>query len=211
MDIETYRSDRTTAFVDEKVILVAFLKDETPFSVDSLSKDPELVAFPTDKFAPENEVIKRSLEYLLVQRSSHRFVEVVGFNILRFDIPLLVSRAVSNEIDDVAALSKTWHDNFCADHFQLLLTANNRLFSGLRLDNVVKKAKELNLQPIPPEPYGSSAETGGHYKQGNYDEVLRHCIADLRITRWLDLFGTRALLHESARSASPLFKQSEGS
>ena len=209
MDVEAYRPERTGAFVNEKIILVAFLKDETPFSVDSLNKDAEVVTFPMEKFSPENEIIKRSLEYVLIQRSSHRFVDVVGFNTLRFDIPLLIARGVANGIDDVATLSKMWYENFSADHFQLLLPANNRLFSGLSLDNVVKKARELNLQPKAPEPYGKSTEIRTLYEQGNYGEVLKHCVADLKIARWLDLYGTRALLRISAGSASPMFKSSD--
>jgi hypothetical protein len=210
MDVETYRPETTGAFVNEKVILVAFLKDETPFSVDSLNKESEVVAFPKEKFTPEYEIIKRTLEYVLVQRSSHRFVDVVGFNILRFDIPLLVARGAANGIDDIANLSKMWYDNFSADHFQLLLPANNRLFTGLSLNNVVKKARELNLRPQPPEPYGKSTEIRTLYEKGDYDEVLKHCLADLRIVRWLDLYGTRALLRISAGSSSPMFKSPSG-
>lgn len=204
--METYRPDKTGAFVNEKIILVAFLKDETPFSVGSLNNEPEIVTFPELKFALEDEILRRSLKYVQDMHSLHRFVDVVGFNILRFDIPLLVARAVENKIDSVGNLSKMWNDNYCADHFQLLLPANNRLFTGLRLENVVKKAKELNLLPKPPEPYGSGKEIAGLYEQGNYDEIRKHCIADLRIVRWLDLYGTRALLRIGVANGSPMFK-----
>lgn len=209
MDAETYRPEKTGAFVNEKVILIAFLEDEAPFNVDSLNREPKTVAFPASKFAPEDEILRQSLKYVQDQCSLHRFADVIGFNLLRFDIPLLISRAVKCGIDDIGSLSKMWHDNFCVDHFQLLLPANNRLFKGLRLDNVVKKAKELNLSPKPPGPYGSSAEIGRLYEQENYDEVLRHCVADLQIVRWLDLYGTRALLHSATGSASPMFKPSD--
>ncbi|MDG6997194.1 MAG: hypothetical protein JRN52_14845 [Nitrososphaerota archaeon] len=205
MDVETYRPNSANAFVDEKIILIALLKDESPFTSDSLRRDPEIVTFPVDRLSSENEILKQSLKYVRDMRSQYRFVDVIGFNILRFDIPLIISKAVDSKIDSVANLSKLWNDNFSADHFQLLLPTNNRLFKGLRLDNVVKKAKELELSPKPPDPYGSSKDIKSLYDQGKTDEIVKHCVADLRIVRWLDLYGTRALLRLAVRNDTPMF------
>ena len=209
MDVETYRPDSAGAFVNEKIILIAFLKDESAFSVDSLTVDPELIAFPNDGPSEENEILKRSLDLVRDMRLTHRIVDVIGFNILRFDIPLIISKASENNIDSVANLSKLWNDNYCADHFQLLLPANNRLFKGLRLDNVVRLAKELNLSPKPPDSYGRSKDIKDLHEQRKYDEILKHCVADLKIVRWLDLYGTRALLRKAVGSNMPMFFNSQ--
>jgi hypothetical protein len=134
----------------------------------------------------------------------HRFTVVVGFNILRYDIPLLIAKAADHGIRKIAVHSKLWYDTFTIDYFQELLPANGNRFKGLTLDRIVKKAKALGLDP--PESYGTGADVKGWYEEKKHDELLGHLTQDLMIVRWLDLVGAKRLIAESVRQGAPLFR-----
>jgi len=203
LDLETLRPKRDEAFIDEKIILAGFLRDETPYAESSLREDVEPVFFSEWKEGSEEKVITSSRAFLEQMLRDHRFTVVVGFNILRYDIPLHVARAADYKVP-IADHSKMWYDTRTMDYLQILLPANRSLFKGLRLDRIVAKAKELGLNP--PEPYGTGADIAEWYRSQEYDKISTHCTQDLRIARWLDLYGASRLIAESAGRSEPLFR-----
>ena len=204
LDLETLRPKREEAFTDEKIILAGFLRDETRYEESSLREDVEPVFFSEWKEGNEEKVLISSRAFVEQMLRDHRFTVVVGFNILRYDIPLLVARAADYKVP-VVDHSKMWYNTRTMDYLQILLPANRNLFKGLRLDRIVEKAKELGLDP--PEPYGTGADIPEWHRSKQYDKILLHCTRDLQITRWLDLYGARRLIDESARSRDPLFRE----
>jgi len=59
-------------------------------------------------------------------------VIIVGFNILRMDIPLLIQKGAEHEIRELDELNAFWHDTFTIDLFQQLLLSNKNMFSGIK-------------------------------------------------------------------------------
>jgi hypothetical protein len=208
-DIETFGRDERSAFLNEKIILVGIMRDETAFNMESLRQEPETILFPNHEFEPEDRILTDTLAFLEQMRSSRRFVDVVGFNLLRFDFPLMIARVAEGKVRDVSSISALLHNYYCVDHLQLLLPANQRMFKGVKLETIVKKANELKLSPAPPEPYGSNKQIKQLYDDKRHDEIAKHCTADLRIVRWLDLFGTRELLKIATSTGKALFLEDQ--
>jgi len=206
LDLETDRSRDDGAFTNEKIISVGLLLDETPYNQSSLSRSITPQFFTEWDMGSEKSILMALLELLGRTLRGYRFTVVVGFNILRFDIPLIISRATELKISEISTHSKLWYDTCTIDHLQTLLPANHYMFKGLKLDMIVKKAKELGLDP--PMPYGSGADIHGWYERGMYDEILGHRTQDLQIVRWLDLLGTDRLIDESGKRG-PLFRESQ--
>ena len=78
------------------------------------------------------------------------------------------------------------------------------MFKGTSLDNVVDVAKRFNLNP--PEYTESGYSIRELYPQQKYKEIETHLKQDLKIIRWLDLYGIRRLTELSAMKQRPLFR-----
>ena len=78
------------------------------------------------------------------------------------------------------------------------------MFKGTTLGNVVKIAKQLNLTP--PEYHEPGYSMRELYPAKQYKEIEKHLTQDLRIVRWLDLYGLRRLNKESVKLKKPLFR-----
>jgi hypothetical protein len=128
---------------------------------------------------------------------------VSGFNILRFDIPLLLTKCVQYSTGKHDEVTKMWNDCFTIDHMQQLLAANTNRFVGLSLDNIVATAKSLGLNPPPHSASGSAIKE--LYEQKKYAEIEAHLREDLMVIRWLDLYGTKKLIEASLKKGKALF------
>jgi len=204
-DLETYRPKKEGAFIDEKIISVGLLRDESPYEESSLSRHVEPAFFSEWTEGSEELILAASLRFMEQMLRDHRFTVVVGFNILRYDIPLIIAKAADHKIRKVDLHSRLWCDTFTIDYLQGLLPANHNLFKGLKLDRIVEKAKELGLKP--PDTYGTGADVKEWYEKKRYDDILKHSTQDLQIVRWLDLFGAKHLIAESVRQGAPLFRE----
>jgi len=204
-DLETYRPKKEGAFTDEKIIVVGLMRDETPYESGSLTRHVEPNFFSEWEEGSEKKVLLASLRFMEQMLSYHRFTVVAGFNILRYDIPLIIAKAANHKIREVDVHSKFWCDTYAIDYFQELLPANRNLFKGLKLDRIVKKARELGLEP--PETYGTGEDVKKWYEEKRHDEILKHLTQDLQIVRWLDLIGAKDLIATSVRGDTPLFQE----
>jgi len=203
IDLETYRPHKEDAFIDERIILGGLLIDETPYSENSLTKTIEPILLKEWGGLDERMIITRLQSYIKEALSSHRFTVICGFNILRFDIPLLLCKSTKYSLGKLEALSKMWNDCFSIDYFQQLLTANGNLFKGLRLENVVRVADSFNLKPPPCDVGGKAVKD--LYDQHKWREIEKHNEQDLNVIRWLDLYGAKQLIEISTRQKKPLF------
>jgi hypothetical protein len=203
-DLETYRPRDEGAFVDEKIILVGLMQDESPDQESSLSRNVRPTFFTEWKERSERRILQASLKFIERMVRDHRFTIVVGFNILRYDIPLVIAKAADRKIRKIDVHSKLWYDTYTIDYFQELLQANANRFKGLRLDRIVTKAKEIGLRP--PESYGTGKDVKEWYEEKRHGKLLKHLTQDLRIVRWLDLVGAKRLIAESVRQGAPLFR-----
>ena len=193
LDVETYRPRKEDAFINEKVIAIGVLEDWTPYRESSLQPSPSSIEYRVIaewRLGSEREIIFELYSYLyrlisMVKRKEVKFLEIVGFNILRFDIPLLIQKGLVYGIGGIDQLNKLWHDTHTRDLFQATLPLRNMLFKGHSLEGIAEKARECGLNV--PEPYGKGENIARWYEDGKYDEIERHLRRDLEVVRALDL------------------------
>lgn len=209
LDIETYRQRKDDAFLNEKVIAIGLLEDWTPYRLDSLNKQAELKLLTEWELTSEKKVISGFYEYInKVLTCGARFIVIVGFNILRMDIPLLIQKGFEYGVASIDKLNLIWHNTFTIDLFQLLLPANKCMFEGLRLSTIVKvisnKLREVDLLYM--EEHGEKVKEA--YEKGEYEKIEEWLKQDLNIIRYLDLSNTITKLIElSVREDKALFKE----
>lgn len=205
LDIETYRPNEAEAFVNEKVISSGLLVDETPYNEDSLRESVKPVLICEWNGLNEREIINKLQGQVNEIQKNHSFVVICGFNILRFDIPLLLCKYVEYSLNDYDVVAKVWNDCFIIDYFQQLLIANKNYFKGLSLEKIYEVSKNLGLKPPVYNTNGSVIKE--LYEQRKYTEIEEHLKQDLRMVRWLDLYGAKRLIEKSIKEQKPLFKK----
>jgi hypothetical protein len=203
LDLETYRPVKENAFVNEKVIAVGLTKDETPYERRSLTIKVKPIIFAEWKRLREPDLVKKIFRVIEEARIEHRFTVICGFNILRFDLPLLLAKAVHYRIKTAEVASQILHNAFTVDYFQQLLPANDNLFKGMTLARIVEVASKLKLKP--PAISRRGVDIAELYERKRYGQIEKHLRKDVEIVRWLDLYGAKRLLEKRLRSPKPLF------
>lgn len=160
-DIETYR--RENRAFDEKVVAIGVLEDWTRYAESSLSEEATLRLFTEWELGSEEKVVREFYRHVEEVNEGANFVCFVGFNVLRFDIPLLVQKGVEYGVSDVSSLNRFWHDTYTVDMFQVMLPANDMTFRGCTLEAMAERARKAGLQV--PEPYGRGEQVGVWYER----------------------------------------------
>jgi len=205
LDLETYRPRKEDAFVNEKIILSGLLIDETPYQEESLNGDIKPILLKEWDELDERKIVMKVQEYVKKALRSYRFAVICGFNILRFDIPLLLCKSIQYSLGNHDIITKMWNDCFAIDYFQQLLAANRNRFKGLTLDKIVEVANRFALKP--PAYSTTGRVIKDLYDQGKYKEIEEHLEQDLKIIRWLDLYGAKRLIERSIREEKALFHE----
>ena len=205
LDLETYRPRKEGSFTEERIISSGLLIDETPYQEDSLKESIEPVLTSKWDGLSECEIVKKVQDQVREALKNHRFAVVCGFNILRFDIPLLICRCVQNSLGKPDEVAKMWNNCFTIDYFQQLLMANKNYFKGFCLERIVGVSEKLGLKP--PAYSTNGSEIKELYDKGNYKEIEEHLKQDLMIVRWLDLYGAKRLLEIHIREGKALFQE----
>jgi predicted PolB exonuclease-like 3'-5' exonuclease len=181
------------------------LIDETPYQEDSLKESIDPILISEWDGLNECEIVRKVQDQVREALRNHRFAVVCGFNILRFDIPLLICRCVQYQLANHNEIAKMWNNCFTIDYFQQLLVANKNFFKGFSLDKIVEVSRKLGLKPPSYSTSGSAIKE--LYDQGKHKEIEKHLKQDLLIVRWLDLYGAKRLLERSVREGKALFQE----
>jgi len=205
LDIETYRPRKESSFTEERIISSGLLIDETPYREDSLKESIEPVLVSEWDGLSECEIVKKTQNQVGEAQKNHRFAVVCGFNILRFDIPLLICKCVQYSLEKHDVIAKMWNNCFTIDYFQQLLVANKKYFKGFSLERILKVSKKLGLEPPAYSTNGGAIKE--LYEQGRYKEIEEHLKQDLVIVRWLDLCGAKKLIEKSVKEQKALFQE----
>jgi len=203
LDLETYRPRKEGSFVEERIISNGLLIDETPYREDSLKESIAPILISEWNGFNECQIVRKIQDQVREAWKSHRFAVICGFNILRFDIPLLICRCVQYSLDKHDVIAKMWNESFTIDYFQQLLVANKNFFKGLTFEKIVEVSKRLGLKPPPYRTGGIAVKE--LYDQGKYKDIEEHLKQDLMIIRWLDLFGAKRLIEKSMKEGKALF------
>ncbi len=194
LDVETYRSRKEDAFTGEKIIAIGILEDWTPYTPGSSEIWDDvrvrLRYFTEWELGGESSIVSQFYDYLrrLIQdwkNGKIGFLNVVGFNILRYDIPLLIQKGIEYNAGSPAELNKLWHDTFTIDYFQTTLPFHDMRFKKLNVEYLVEKAKSNGI--CVPEPFGSGGDVKDWYENREYDKIIKHLEMDLKIIRVIDL------------------------
>jgi hypothetical protein len=163
-DIETYSpGEKPTR--NDKVIAIAYKPEGGEIVVLKEWEDGE------------KRVLVRFLEGL----SSIDWLSLIGHNILRFDIPVIVNRVALHEIAPPHEVGDFLFDSFPIDTTQTQLPSNNWRFKGLGLRDCASKiGYTMNACP--------SSEIMRLYDSGkpeDYDAIIKHVIEDVEVTEKL--------------------------
>ena len=184
LDVETYREN--IAF-DEKVIAIGFIEDWTPYREDQPKQGIKAKIFGEWDLGDEHSVIKSFYEYFEELTKKARTIIVIGFMILRYDIPLLIQKGIEYKIASPAHLNNIWHTTFIIDYTQVMLPAYGFKFKGNSLENLANEAKlrGCQVQPL----YGKGKDVNEWYNKENYEEIEKHLRRDVEVLREIDLSG----------------------
>lgn len=161
-DIETYSPDDSGPRLCDKVISIAYKVGDSDVVV---LKEWEL---------GEKEVLNRFLDVIQSQDRPN----IIGHNILRFDIPVIVCRSVENGLGRLEEIYSVFRDTYGIDLIQCLLPSNRMYFSGLGLTAC---AKRLGISLAGEN--GSSIQK--LYERGEYDKIVHHNVEDVLVTERL--------------------------
>lgn len=170
LDIETLSKDRPR--FSDKIILIALY--------DSGSQ--ELLLFKEWE-SSEEDILRRFYDKLEECLAKYRSFIVVGFNILRFDIPMLTFRAVKHDVRGLGKILELWHRCYTIDIRQVCLLFNKFWFKNLRLENLPsilgKYAKEegINLEQIK----FLGTDISKFYIEREYDKIVEHTITEITL------------------------------
>ncbi len=161
LDIETYSPDPRPTY-DDRIIAIAYKPEGGPVTV---LKEWE---------SNEKQILNQFLEE--IKRIDR--LNIIGHNILRFDIPLIINRASAHGIATTGDLMRLLLDPYTIDTIQALLPGNNFYFKGLGLRDCVQR---LGI----PSATCPSSEIITHYEAGNYAEIVEHVTEDVLNTEKL--------------------------
>ncbi|MEL9941007.1 MAG: hypothetical protein QW348_06850 [Ignisphaera sp.] len=194
LDVETYRPRNEDIFRREKIIVIGVLEDWTPYKPESSKiwdgHSVKFHYFAEWELGGERNVVLQFYDYLrrLVQDQKNNridFLSVIGFNILRFDVLLLIQKGVEYNVETLPNLNELWHNTFTIDYFQTSLPFHNMKFKDLKLEYLVEKARSSGIDV--PEPFGYGNEVKEWYDNKEYDKIIKHLEMDLKIVRVIDL------------------------
>jgi len=168
LDVETYSPGPRPTY-DDRIIAIAYKQENCPITV--------LKEWESD----EKQILTRFLEEIKrIDRLS-----IIGHNILRFDLPLIINRASAHGIAPTGDLMRPLLDPYTIDTIQAQLPANNFYFKGLGLRDCVQR---LGIQSTT----CPSSEIITHYEAGNYAEIIEHVTEDILTTEKLFNYLTQA-------------------
>jgi hypothetical protein len=204
LDVETYRPRKEDAFINEEVIAIGVIEDWTRYDPESTSikceeSEASGVGCVLRFFMiwgnnnDEGELVRSFYKYFMkvIMEVKNRAgirknrIIVVGFNVLRYDIPLLIQKGFEHKVDSLDRLNALWHDTFVIDYLQTTLPFNRMKFKDLRLERMVELARKASLNVE--ELHGSGEDVVKWYVEGHYDDIIEHLRRDLETVRVIDL------------------------
>ena len=161
LDIETYSPGHRPTY-DDKVIAIAYKQEGGPVTV---LKEWE---------SSEKQILTQFLEE--IQQIDH--LNIIGHNILRFDLSIIINRAAAHSIAPIGELMHMLLDPYPIDTIQAQLPANNFYFKGLGLAECAKRiGAETHTCP------GSEIQT--RYDKADHTAITEHITEDVITTEKL--------------------------
>lgn len=125
----------------------------------------------------EKEILQKFLTNLKIMKKDN-FLILIGHNILRFDIPVLIRRMVAHGIDGHNNLEDFFHNIATLDTLQCMLPFNEMRFKGLSSEGI---AQMLGMNG----PRYRNTEIESFYKNREFQKIEEHALADLKFVEEL--------------------------
>jgi DNA polymerase elongation subunit (family B) len=164
LDIETYSPSKKPMFSD-KVILI-YYKEKLGGNADIMFKEWE---------ESEKAVLLKFYNTLKDRIATEKTVTLIGWNIVRFDIPFLTYRLFFNKIDSLDNILEIFRQAYWRDLRQCLLPFNRYSFKGLSEEEVAKKFKIES-------PKYSNKEIKTFYEKGEYEKIEDHALSEMKFS-----------------------------
>jgi len=161
-DIETFSPHISGPRLCDKVISIAYKIGDSDIVV---LKEWEL---------GEKEVLNRFLNVIQSQDRPN----IIGHNILRFDIPVIVCRSLENGLGRLEEIYSVFRKSYGIDLLQCLLPSNRMYFKGLSL---AACAERLGISMVS----GNSSSIHELYERGEYENIVHHSVEDVLVTERL--------------------------
>ena len=154
-DIETY-SPHVKPRLNDKIISIAYK-----------TEDSDIIVYKEWEQG-EKKILEKFLN--VVKESS--YPNLIGHNIFRFDIPIIICRSYYNELGNPDDIYQVFDKAYSIDLIQCLLPSNRFYFKGLGLHNCAEKLG-IEITGCP------SSEIKTHYENENYDAIIHHTKEDI--------------------------------
>ena len=161
LDIETYSPGIVPSFND-KIILISYKESGGTLIM--------LKAWDSD----EKSMLLEFYDLLRDRLKTERTLTIIGFNILRFDLPMLACRLCFYDIDQLENILEIFRVIYWIDLRQCLLPFNNYRFKGLCGDGVAKK---FGIEP----PKYSNRIIKNFYEKKEYEKIEEHSLSDMKL------------------------------
>jgi len=112
-------------FLKEKVIAIgASLRRPSASQSTCIGDGPIFRLFTSLRPDNERNLIREFYDWFIQLTQTEKIV-VIGFDILRYDIPLLIQKGVEYDVGSIAELNKLWHNTHVIDYQQVALPYYN--------------------------------------------------------------------------------------
>lgn len=203
LGIETYRPKDGDSFLEERIIAIGFTEDRSPYSERIFDRYYKTQLLTEWEEKSEKQLILKFYE--IMQNLDARYIVIMGHNILRFDLPLLIQKL--SEFKKIEILNLFWHHRvYVMDFLQQLLPYNDFRFYKLSLANVVELAKKIEIS-YAPEPLEIGKKIREYYENNEYIKIEQHLSRNLTATRWLyQTLAIKKMIDYSTKKEKPLFQ-----
>ena len=185
-DIERYKKDREKPFLSEKIIAIGYVVIKNfKHLLAKVDEYPRISLLTEWKEGNEKAVISKF--YNLIRRYSQSTrVELIGFGILKFDIPILIQRIVELGLASLPEANKSlFSECVIFDLHPISVLLNQLKYKGSGLDKLVGRLPFEDKKM----PKVLSYENGGivHdlYERQDYNKIEEHLKEDVKKTIWL--------------------------
>lgn len=175
LDVETERRG-SQPFREEKLIAVGILEEWNEGEDDKNEKETVEILSKW-KLGSEKTVVEEFFKIIKSLLAKFHRLEVVGFNIVKFDIPLLTQKGREYNVDPLSYLNELWWRTFLTDLKQVSLPLFNMGHYN-SLQQLLKKLKTWDDSIL--SLYGQGENVYQWYQEGEFDKIERHLIQDVR-------------------------------
>jgi DNA polymerase elongation subunit (family B) len=173
LDIETFSENcasETSFNLNEitKIISIQYKKENGPLVILK------------EWVSGEKEILKQFYDDIRKMQEMDKWIIIVGHNLLRFDIPLLIQRMAHHGIDSMGNLNNLFHNTLVMDSMQCLLPFNDFRFKGLGAEDL---SKRFGIR----QPVHRNSQINEFYDKKEFSKIEEHIASDISFME--DLWG----------------------